>query len=117
MVRMRCGGWSCRKTGIAAAASGGETMAPSAIAAAQGIAGTSLRVTIATAIVVRRTLTIARLPTATQLSLKSRGDASYAASSSTGATNKARATVGSIENFGVPGRKARAAPTSARNAG
>ena len=55
IVRMRCGGRSCRRTAVAAAASGGATMAPSAIAAAQGIAGTSACATHATAAVVRPT--------------------------------------------------------------
>ena len=73
---MRCGGRSCRSTAVAAAASGGETMAPRAIAAAHGIAGTSIRATWATASVVRITLTTARLPTATQLSRRSRGEES-----------------------------------------
>ena len=36
---MRCGGCSCRSTAVAAAASGGATTAPSAIAGAQGMAG------------------------------------------------------------------------------
>ena len=114
---MRCGGRSCFRTAIAAAASGGDTIAPSATAAAQGIAGTTARATTATAAVVRTTLTTARLATGTQWSLRSRGDESYAASSSTGATNRASATAGSIENLGAPGRKARTAPPSARNAG
>src|SRR5262249_43694212 len=117
IVRMRWGGRSCRSTASAAAASGGETMAPSAIAAGHGIAGTSRRATRATAAVVTMTLTTARLVTAIQLSLRSRGDASEAAASSTGATNRARARSGSIENLGVPGTNARTAPTSARNAG
>ena len=92
-------------------------MAPSAMAAAHGMAGTRARTTTATASVVRMTLTSARLTTGTQLSLRSRGEASYAASKSTGETNSASATVGSIENAGAPGTKARTAPTSARNAG
>ncbi len=53
IVRIRCGGRSCFRTAIAAAASGGDTIAPSAIAAAQGIEGTTARVTTATAAVVR----------------------------------------------------------------
>ena len=76
IVRIRCGGRSCFRTAIAAAASGGDTIAPSAIAAAQGIEGTTARVTTATVAVVRRTLTIARLATGTQWSFRSRGDES-----------------------------------------
>ena len=52
---MRCGGLSCRSTAVAAAASGGATMAPSAIAGAHGMAGISARATTATAMVVRPT--------------------------------------------------------------
>ena len=36
---MRCGGFNWRRTAVAAAASGGATTAPSAIAAAHGMAG------------------------------------------------------------------------------
>ena len=61
---MRCGGRSCRRTAVAAAASGGETMAPRVMATAHGISGTSVRTTTATAIVVRTTLTTAKLATA-----------------------------------------------------
>ena len=42
---MRCGGRSWRSTAVAAAASGGATTAPSAIAGAHGIAGISARAT------------------------------------------------------------------------
>ena len=42
---MRCGGRSGRSTAVAATASGGATMAPSAMAGAHGIAGTSARAT------------------------------------------------------------------------
>ena len=41
IVRIRCGGRSGLSTAVAATASGGATMAPSAIAAAHGIAGIS----------------------------------------------------------------------------
>ena len=58
---MRCGGLSCRRTAVAAAASGGATTAPSAIAAGQGISGTSARATSATAAVVNPTAMTARL--------------------------------------------------------
>jgi hypothetical protein len=46
---MRCGGRSGRSTAVAATASGGATMAPSAIAAAQGRLGTRACATTATA--------------------------------------------------------------------
>ena len=67
---MRCGGRSWRSTAVAATASGGATMAPSAIAAAHGIAGTSARATTATAAVVRPTAKTTRPVTGAQLSLQ-----------------------------------------------
>src|SRR3954470_14581489 len=114
---MRRGGRSWRRTAVAAAASGGATTAPSATAGAHGIAGISARATTATATVVRPTATTASPVTGTQLSLRSLGDVSYAASSSTGATNKASASSGGTVNDGAPGRKARSTPATARNTG
>jgi hypothetical protein len=76
MVRMRCGSLIWRTTALAAAASGGATMAPSAIATGHGMSGTSQRATKATAIVVIPTAMMARLATARQFSLRSRGEAS-----------------------------------------
>ena len=73
---MRCGGRSGRSTAVAATASGGATMAPSAIAAAQGRPGTSACATTATAAVVRPTATITRLTSGAQLSRRSRSEAS-----------------------------------------
>jgi len=66
---------------------------------------------------VTSTLTTARLAIGTQRALRSRGEASYAASRSTGATKSASATSGSIVNRGAPGMKASSAPPIARNAG
>jgi hypothetical protein len=51
-------------------------MAPSAIAAAQGIPGSTQRATRATAKVVQSTQTTTSPPTGSQLSLRSRGEAS-----------------------------------------
>jgi hypothetical protein len=73
---MRWDGRSSRSTVVAAVASGGATMAPSAIAAAHAMAGTSARATDATAIVVSPTLTTTRATSGAQLSLRSRGDVS-----------------------------------------
>ena len=117
MVRRRCGGCSGRSTAVAATASGGATTAPSAIAAAQGMAGTRVWATSATATVVRPTANTTRLVTGAQLSLRSLTDASYAASSNTGATNSASASSGGSVNDGATGTKARNAPPSARNTG
>ena len=76
IVSRRCGGLSGRSTAVAAAASGGETIAPSAMAGAHAIPGTSARATNATATVVRPTPTTTRLATGPQLSRRSRGEAS-----------------------------------------
>src|SRR2546423_13366383 len=117
MVRMRCGGRSWRSTAVAAAASGGATIAPSTIAGAHGISSTKPRATRATAIVVNPTANITRLVTGAQLSLRSLGEASYAASSSTGAIKSASASSGGTVIEGAPGTNARTAPPSARNTG
>ena len=61
---------------------------PSAIAGAHGIEGMIARATTATATVVSPTANITSPVTGAQLSLRSRSDASYAASSSTGATKQ-----------------------------
>src|SRR2546430_9171053 len=106
-----------RRTAAAATASGGATTAPSAIAAAQGIVGMSAWATTATAAVVNPTATTTRLGTGAQLSLRSLSDASYAASSRTGATNSASARSGGTLIDGAPGRNASSAPPSARNTG
>ena len=102
---MRCGGFIGRSTAVAAAASGGATMAPSAMAGAHGIAGISVRTTTATAIVVRATAKTTRLVTGAQLSRRSRGDASYAASSSTGARKSASASSGGTRERRRAGQK------------
>src|SRR4051794_39643121 len=117
MVRRRCGGLNCRSTVDAATASGGATTAPSAIAGAHATSGISARVTIATAIVVNPTATITSPATGTQLSLRSRSEESYAASSNTGATNNASTSCGGSVNEGPAGSNASSAPPIARNTG
>src|SRR5262245_22529067 len=117
IVRMRCGGRNGRSTAVAAAASGGATTAPRTIAGAHGIAGTSMRTTTATAAVVRPTAKTTRLVSGSQLSRRSRGDASYAASSRIGATKSASASSGGTVNDGAPGMNASSAPPSARKTG
>ncbi len=117
MVSRRCGGCSGRSTAVAATASGGATMAPRAIAAGHGMAGISAWATIATAAVVSPTAKTTRPVTGAQLSLRSLRDASYAASSNTGAMNSAKASSGGRVNVVPVGRNARAAPPSARNTG
>ena len=114
---MRCGGRNGRSTAVAATASGGATMAPSAIAGAHGIVGMSVRATTATAAVVNPTANTTRPVTGAQLSLRSLSEASYAASSRTGATKSASASSGGSVNDGAPGTNASSAPPSARNTG
>src|SRR5215207_8756133 len=113
----RCGGRSCLSTVVAAAASGGATMAPSATAAPQGISGTSALTTSATTTMVSATAPRARLATARQFARRSRGEASKAASKRTGATKSASASSGSSTSVGMPGTSASAAPASATSAG
>src|SRR4051812_11783648 len=117
MVRMRCGGRSGRSTAVAATASGGATTAPRAIAGAHGISGIRVRTTIATAAVVNPTANTTRLVSGAQLSLRSLGDASYAASSKTGAMKSASAKSGGTVKDGAPGTSASSAPPNARNTG
>src|SRR5215207_377022 len=113
----RCGGRSCLSTVVAAAASGGATMAPSATAAPQVISGTSALTTSATTTMVSATAPRARLATARQFARRSRGEASKAASKRTGATKSASANSGSSTSVGTPGMRASAAPASATSAG
>ena len=101
----------------AAAASGGATMAPSAIAAAQGMSGISRCATKATPTVVRPTAATTRVETGTQLLRRSRSEVSKAASSSTGATKSANARSGSSVQDGLFGTKAISAPPMARKVG
>jgi hypothetical protein len=61
---------------VAATASGGATIAPSAIAAAQGMPGANRCATTATAAVVRPTAKTTRPVTGAQLSFRSRSEAS-----------------------------------------
>src|SRR5690348_14284020 len=91
---------------VAAAASGGATSAPRVTATAHGIAGISQRAVNATANVVTITAIKIRLVTGNQLALKSRREVSNAASSSTGATNKASAKSGLREKCGPFGKSA-----------
>ncbi len=102
---------------VAAAASGGATMAPSAIATAHGMSGRSQCASHATAAVVTPTATNTSIDTGSQLLRKSRSEVSNAASSSTGATNSASARSGSSIQEGPDGTKAINAPPTARKIG
>ena len=98
-----CGSFTCRITAVAAAASGGATMAPSAIATGHNMPGTSQRATSATASTVVPTAAMARPATGRQFARRSRNEVSKAASSSTGATKRASASCGSSVQFGLAG--------------
>src|SRR5215475_1102302 len=102
---------------VAAAASGGATIAPSATAAAHGICGISQCATAATTAVVKPTATTTSVETGIQLFRKSRSEVSKAASSSTGATNSASAKCGSSVHEGLAGTNASSAPPAARKVG
>ena len=71
-----CGNLTCRMTAVAAAASGGATMAPSAIATGHGMPGTSQCATSATAITVVPTAAMTRPATGFQLARRSRSEVS-----------------------------------------
>jgi len=79
--------------------------------------GRAQRATSATAATVKITAPTARLVTERQFCFRSRGDASKAASSSTGATNRVSASWGSRLTVGRLGSNASTAPASANNAG
>src|SRR5689334_8371601 len=102
---------------VAAAASGGATMAPSAMAADHGISGRSVCASTATAAVVTPTAMNTSADTGSQLLRRSRSDVSKAASSSTGATNSASARSGSSVQEGPDGMKGNNAPPMASRVG
>lgn len=92
-------------------------MAPSATAAAHGIAGISQCATAVTATGVKPTATTTSVETGTQLRRRSRSDVSNAASSSTGATKSVSARLGTSVHDGLDGTKASSAPPMARKVG
>src|SRR5258708_2700151 len=102
---------------VAAAASGGATMAPSAIAAAHGMSGRNQRTSSATAAVVTPTAANTSVETGSQFLRRSRSEVSKAASSSTGATNSASARSGSSVQDGPDGTNVSSAPPMARKVG
>jgi len=113
---MRCGRLNSFSTAVAAAASGGATIAPSAIAAASG-SPAKRQPRNATAAVVRTTANTASETTGITLRRSSWGEVSNAASSRAGATNSARARSGSMRISGANGRKAIPAPAMASSEG
>ena len=113
---MRCGSLSSFSTAAAAAASGGATMAPSAIAAAIGSPAKRQPIN-ATAAVVSTTANTASETTGMTLRRNSWGEVSNAASSRAGATNSASARSGSIRILGANGRNAMPAPAMASRDG
>src|ERR1700749_4235823 len=100
-----------------AAASGGATMAPSAIAAGQDMSGNSVCTSTATAPVVTPTAAMTSVDIGNQLARRSRKDVSKEASSNTGATKSANASFGSSVQVGDAGTKESNAPPTARKVG
>ena len=100
----------------AAAASGGDTMAPSAMVAAKGRLA-NVHPTAATTAVVRITLTSASATSGGHSRMAGFNGKSYAASSSAGAMNSANAVCGSIMMTGDPGIIATATPAATSSAG
>src|SRR6476660_5126186 len=88
----------------AATASGGETIAPSATAAAHGMPGKSARAVIATATVVVSTSPIASQPMLRRFALKSLSDVKNAAAQSTGGRKTKKTRSGSSSGIATPGR-------------
>ena len=113
---IRCGIRRCRSTSLAATASGGATIAPSAIAAAIGKPA-NRHPRNAIAAVVSTTATTAIEATGMALSRRPRGDVSNAASRSAGATNSANASSDSMRIGGANGKKASPAPAMASSDG
>src|ERR1700726_31287 len=102
---------------VAAVASGGATMAPSATAAAHGMSGCSRCATTATAAVVEPTAANTSVEIGNQLFRRSRSEVSKAASSNTGATNRASARSGSSVQDGTDGTYASSVPPRQRKVG
>src|ERR1700733_4710431 len=113
---VRRGNLNSCKTAAAAAASGGETMAPSATAAAKGNPAIA-QPAHATAAVVSSTRTTASEVSGSQMRSISRGGMSNAVSITAGATNKANARRGSMLKCGAKGNAATQPPTNANMAG
>ncbi len=105
-----------RRTAVAAAASGGATIPPSARPAAIDTPS-MLCVIHATRIAVSRTLPTASHSSGARKRLIAPGGKSKAASTSTGAMNRARYVSGSMLKTGVPGMNARMRPAPASMAG
>jgi hypothetical protein len=114
ILSMRYGKLTWRRMAVAAAASGGATMAPSATAACREPAHAP---PLATTAVVKPTATTTNVETDNQLLRKSHSEASKAASSSTGATNSASAGFGSSVHEGLAGKNANSALPIARKVG
>src|SRR5262245_31237528 len=117
MTSRRCGSRSCFRIALAAAASGGATIAPSATAEDHGMSGTKARAANATATIVTPTAANTRHVTGIHWRRKSRIDVSNAESSNTGATNNASVSSGSSSNFGADGSNASPSPPNASNDG
>lgn len=114
--RLRRGRLLPDSTALAAAASGGATIAPSASAAAVGMPATHVPASV-TAPAVNNTATTASAVSGITLRHSPRGELSNPTWSSAGAMNNASAMCGSMATVGRPGIKAMAAPASASSDG
>src|SRR4051812_14571237 len=97
---------------VAATASGGETIAPSATATDHGMSGKSLRATIATIAVVTMTSPIASVPILSRFRLNSRTDVNIAADQRIGGKNTKKTRFGSSSGIATPGIRLTAKPAS-----
>ena len=117
IVSSRCGTASRRITAVAAIASGGEMMAPSANAAAQGREGMAACATAATASIVMSTKPIARNRIGRRFRRKSRQDVNRAVGYNSSGRKKKKTTSGSNVTLGSPGITLMNNPPSTSSAG
>ena len=106
-----------RNTDVAASASVGATIAPSANAAAQPMLGTSVWATAATTTVVKMTRAIERRAIGPRFRRRSRSGVWNAATNSSGGRNTTSTRSGSRVMLGRPGMKPSASPPSTNSAG
>jgi hypothetical protein len=112
MSTSRRGRFSRRAIDVAAMASGGETMAPSAMAAGQPSCGAIAITTPATASVVVKTRPTARRLIGRTLRHSSRGDRKYDAEKRIGGRKTASTISGSNSTTGRIGRRPRPRPAT-----
>ena len=117
IVTRRRGMPSRRAMAVAATASGGETMAPSMMAAAQLSPGNSQCAMAATAAVVAKTSPTASMEIGRRLARNSRRDVKYAAAHRIGGRKTRKIRSEFKRTVGKPGIKARTRPPMTNNMG